>query len=837
MKRLARRTLFILAIDVTLVALCSMHIPAVINRAQAPFSVRDVQGRVLIDEIADSTACSDIHTGDELLLWRTTKPRTTDVVEYLADMSSIGEQIDLTLKRGALQFHSVVQLVQSYSLVYVIIIGCIGVITWCLGVFVLVSQPGNVVASTLHWAMISMAIAVVTAYEGTTPANPMPIVSRLLFFLSYAGTATTFLLFTLQFPRGTSGVSWKEGFLVFLPPAVVVAFMFYYNTRAFTDASPEVFLKYSFWFELLHGLLLVYVAGGIYNFIRSYIGAGTNLERKKLKWILWGLCVGPLPFLCLVIVPHEVGLHHVVAEEYALLPLVIIPVSFAVSFVRYQLLDIEVIIRRTTAYAIVIGSLLIVYVVLASAVASFIGDLTASAGTAILVALLFEPLRSSVQHVVDRKFFRVQYNFRQAEQHFIEIIKHCLTMLQLGDTMVREANSLLQVERIGFFVLRAPGSRLAVVAQAGFNLPEKDGPPLEIDQLKTGLLLPVACDDKVEPDIQHESADVDVFRRWDIALAMALLSQDSELLGALVLGNKKSGLRFSAEDIDVLRNACTQAALTIERITLQQKLFIEHEEREHLRMLNQLKSDFVSYVSHELRTPLTSIKMFAELLGRPRRKGAKKYVSVILGETDRLDRMVTTILDSAKIERDLKVYEFKKEDLGEMAKAALNIMSYQLESQGFRVEFLSRSERRRGSRRLPVRFPILADRDAVIQAITNLISNAIKYSGEKKHLRLSLERKGGHVLCRVHDKGIGISAAVRSHLFEKFYRDPAHSREISGVGLGLPLVKHIMDAHDGSVEVESTPGKGSTFTLSFSLMEANGVRLLKTTGPLRPSGG
>lgn len=821
MKRLARRAHLFLAIDVTLVALCAVHIPAVVDRAQTPFTIRGVHGRILIDEITDSAASGDLRSGDELLLWRNTRPSATDVVEYRADLSSIGEQIDLTVKRGALQFHSAIQLVRSYSFEYIIIICFIGIITWCLGVFVLVSRPGSLVATTLHWAMTSMAVAVVTAYEGTTPANPVPILSSLLFFISYAGTASTFFLFTLFFPRGKPVISRLSTLVVFLPPAIVVAFMFYYNTRAFTRASPEAFMQYSFWFELLHVLLLVYVTGGIFNFVRSYICAVTNEEKKKLKWILWGLCVGPLPFLWLVIIPHEIGLRQVVPEEYALVPLVIIPISFAVSFVRYQLLDIEVIIRRTTAYALVVSVLLVAYVVLASAVATFVGNLTASAGTAILVALMFEPVRSRVQRIVDRKFFRVQYNFRQAEQHFIESIKHSLTVPQLGDTLVREASNLLPVERIGFFVVHAPRNRLVVMAQMGFDLLEKHAPRFEIEKLKTGLQLPVASDERVEPGIPHESADPEVFRRWKIALALALLSQDSEFLGVLVLGNKKSGLRFSAEDVDLLGNACTQAALTIERITLQQKLFVEHEEGEHIKALSQLKSDFVSYVSHELKTPLTSIKMFAELLKSPHRtsdKRMEKYISVILGETDRLDRMVTTILDSAKIDRDLKVYEFKEGDLVEMAKTALGIMEYQLKSQSFHVEFSCRSVRRGRGPRSSARLPISADSDAVVQAITNLISNAIKYSGNWKYVKVSLLRKNGHALCKVQDKGVGISPAVLPHLFEKFYRDPAHNREVSGVGLGLPLVKHIMDAHNGSVEVESIPGKGSMFTLSFQLI-------------------
>jgi two-component system phosphate regulon sensor histidine kinase PhoR len=253
---------------------------------------------------------------------------------------------------------------------------------------------------------------------------------------------------------------------------------------------------------------------------------------------------------------------------------------------------------------------------------------------------------------------------------------------------------------------------------------------------------------------------------------------------------------------------------------LQQKLLLEHAESERLKELNELKSDFVSYVSHELRTPLTSIKMFAELLRTRQRKPDSKgmeYLRIIEGESDRLNHMVTTILDAARMDRDMNIYVFEDVDLVDAAKTALAAMRYQLDKQGFRVLFLQKLAPRRRERTPGTTLMITADREATVQAITNLISNAIKYSGKKKHLKILILRDGKFALCRVQDKGVGISPEVLPHLFDKFYRDPTHSTRVQGIGLGLPLVHHIMQAHKGTVEVESVPGKGSTFTLSFPL--------------------
>jgi signal transduction histidine kinase len=108
----------------------------------------------------------------------------------------------------------------------------------------------------------------------------------------------------------------------------------------------------------------------------------------------------------------------------------------------------------------------------------------------------------------------------------------------------------------------------------------------------------------------------------------------------------------------------------------------------------------------------------------------------------------------------------------------------------------------------------------VAQAIINLVANAIKYSTQKKFLRVEVAKKNGWALCRVTDHGSGISGEALPHLFEKFYREPTHSGAVQGVGLGLPLVKHIMDAHNGRVEVRSTLSKGSVFTLLFPCQQS-----------------
>jgi two-component system phosphate regulon sensor histidine kinase PhoR len=307
-----------------------------------------------------------------------------------------------------------------------------------------------------------------------------------------------------------------------------------------------------------------------------------------------------------------------------------------------------------------------------------------------------------------------------------------------------------------------------------------------------------------------------MFERLGLSLVFPMHAKGGKLLGVLAVGGKKSGARFSSEDIDLLVNIATQTGLEIERIVLQQEVLRKEAEAQRQKELNELKSEFVSYVSHEFRTPLTSIKLFAELLGkRAQRRDvkSKEFLHVIEGEADRLDRMVTTILDGAKIERGDKKYRFVDADLGKIAREVLHAMAYQLKKEGFTLQTVGLTPGRR--------YPVRADHDAVMESVTNLIANAIKYSDKRKKITLILVSGRSWIRCSVVDQGRGIPSEALPHIFDKFYRVPSSTFEIEGVGLGLTLVKSIMEAHGGRIEVESTPGRGSRFHLLFPRMRSS----------------
>jgi signal transduction histidine kinase len=227
--------------------------------------------------------------------------------------------------------------------------------------------------------------------------------------------------------------------------------------------------------------------------------------------------------------------------------------------------------------------------------------------------------------------------------------------------------------------------------------------------------------------------------------------------------------------------------------------------------LARLKSDFVANVSHELRTPLSLIRLYAETLEMGRLTNPDKpqqYYRIIREESERLTALINNILDFSRIEAGRKEYDFRETDLARLVRETLDAYRYQIEQNGFTFH----EEIEDG---LP---PVRVDREAIARSLLNLVNNAVKYSPQEKFLSVRLFRSGDEIRLQVADHGMGIPIREQSRIFEKFYRvgDPlVHNTK--GSGLGLSLVRHIVQAHGGEVSVESTPGKGSTFTIALPL--------------------
>jgi len=240
-------------------------------------------------------------------------------------------------------------------------------------------------------------------------------------------------------------------------------------------------------------------------------------------------------------------------------------------------------------------------------------------------------------------------------------------------------------------------------------------------------------------------------------------------------------------------------------------LVLTHRNISREMALAKLKSDFVSNVSHELRTPLSLIRLYAETLEMGRLKSEEKYQEyycIIRKESERLTALINNILDFSRIEAGRKEYDFRETDMQELVHNTLDSYRFQIEQNGFAFEEKIAED-------VP---PLRVDREAMARSLLNLVNNALKYSQDQKYIGVNLFRDNGSVKLEVVDHGIGIPSEEQHKIFEKFYRvgDPlVHNTK--GSGLGLSLVRHIVQAHGGEVAVDSSPGRGSKFTITLPL--------------------
>lgn len=223
--------------------------------------------------------------------------------------------------------------------------------------------------------------------------------------------------------------------------------------------------------------------------------------------------------------------------------------------------------------------------------------------------------------------------------------------------------------------------------------------------------------------------------------------------------------------------------------------------------LADLQSDFVAAVSHEFRTPLTALRQFNALLDDEddltpeRRRG---YYQAQTRATDRLHRLVESLLDFGRMEAGKRPYAFDRVDAGLLVR---DVVQEFREGTGDRGIAITCSI-------TPGEHPITADAEAIARAVSNLLDNAVKYSGDGREINVAVTEGAGRVSIAVRDRGIGIPQGEQQRIFEKFARGAtATSLRIKGTGIGLAMVKHIITAHRGALDVSSVEHAGSTFTL------------------------
>ncbi|CDZ98965.1 Alkaline phosphatase synthesis sensor protein PhoR [Jeotgalicoccus saudimassiliensis] len=229
-----------------------------------------------------------------------------------------------------------------------------------------------------------------------------------------------------------------------------------------------------------------------------------------------------------------------------------------------------------------------------------------------------------------------------------------------------------------------------------------------------------------------------------------------------------------------------------------------------IRRLEKMRSEFVANVSHELKTPITSVKGFAETLlsgDVPDETTAKQFLQIIYDESERLNRLITDLLELSKIEKQAMPLKITEVNVNEIIHNSTQTISKFARDKNITLHMPDDSAG-------PVH--VEADKDRLGQIVLNLVANAVNYTSDNGEIFINVEERTSKVVISVRDTGMGIPEESLDRLFERFYRvDKARSRHSGGTGLGLAIVKHLVESHDGKIFVKSVEGVGSTFTVEL----------------------
>jgi signal transduction histidine kinase len=373
---------------------------------------------------------------------------------------------------------------------------------------------------------------------------------------------------------------------------------------------------------------------------------------------------------------------------------------------------------------------------------------------------------------------------------------------------LREVKGILAFDRLAIVLVE--GDRTEVMDSAGRHA-RTVFPPGTSRPLAGSVL------DEILPNGQTVvRGDIQAAPRYPEEEELAAAGLRSRVVAPLAVGERVLGMlsvvreekdAFSADEVEFITLLARQVAATVQNIRVYQA---ERSAAEELRRLSALRADFVSLVSHELRAPMASVIGGAQTLRQRWRELAPEqrdsFLALIEGETARLANLVGDVLDTSRIEAGAFPVTIAQVDLEELVRETAAVVA------------VGQDDVRVRARVAPGIPHVPGDRERLRQLLLNLLTNAVKYTVAGDEVEVSAAADDGAVLVRVRDHGPGIAPEQQRLIFEKFGRVNQGGKSVPGAGLGLFIARSIAEAHGGSLEVESEPGAGATFTLRLPLV-------------------
>jgi signal transduction histidine kinase len=503
--------------------------------------------------------------------------------------------------------------------------------------------------------------------------------------------------------------------------------------------------------------------------------------------------------------------------------------------------DIKFIYRRTLSYSMITIVILFIYMLtIFAAQVALLNSLEAyrtmigAAVVGLALAVLYQPLRQVTQHFVDRVILGQAIDYDQVLRDYSQHISQILDLERLAFTVLSTVEEVLGVTR-GALVLAEEKPEGGLVLRPIHSLKSE-----RLEELSCGPESLVAWRFRRErqPLSQYDVDVLPAFKaldpdereslsRWNMEVFVPIGAKN-ELSGILALGRKASGDPYQEQDLHLLRSLADQTAVALQNARLfadlkalnaeMAQLNAELEQANlRLQELDRLKSDFLSVITHELRSPFVSLDLSLQII---RRYGTENFSAEQREQLETLEnglkeaeRMIDTLIAFASLLSKKGVLQWEPIEFGQLVRDTIEPL-----------KTIARSRQVDLIVNIPDTMPLIqGDRQLLAKAIHQLVHNAIKFNRPNGQAKVTCRQANEHVVFEVVDTGEGIPDDKLKNLWEEFSQvaDPLR-RGVEGLGLGLPLVKYVVNAHNGDVWALSEVGAGSTFGFRLPIERPTG---------------
>ncbi|MDA1317151.1 MAG: ATP-binding protein [bacterium] len=576
--------------------------------------------------------------------------------------------------------------------------------------------------------------------------------------------------------------------------------------------------------------VLISTIGGVFILYKRLLRSD-GIEREQLKVIAFGIIIMYGLLISTIFLPVAIFQNTTFvpfSPLYTLLFLVL--TSYAI--LKHRFLDMRIVVVRAVVYTLLIVVVVVTYTSILYGISLFItgGETNIRSSLipmliTITVVLSFQPLRQLFESITSKIFYKDKYDSQDVLWKLSRTMASTLELRELSHGILKELLSSIKISYGTLALIRS--SSIIWVDSAG-KTHDKAFKGKDVFTVIHESYKPKSQDEQIIifEELSERKNDIkDIMREHEITIVLPLVVR-KELIGGLILGEKHSGEIYSSDDIDLLKIVAHEVAIAVRNalsfeeikrfnITLEEEVKDAttnlKSANKRLKELDLLKDEFVSIASHELRTPMTAIKSYLWMAlnqsEQEIKQPLKKYLDISYNSTERLIRLVNDMLTVSRIERNKIELNNEKVNVADIVQLVFDELKISADEKHIAFTFSTVEKKKYFTK---------GDKEKLREVFQNLIGNALKFTPEKGSIALRLASRGKILALSVTDTGSGIPQEEQQKLFKKFskieYSYSKHSSQL-GTGLGLYISKQIVSLHNGTIEVQSEVGKGSTFTV------------------------